>query len=140
MLKKEYLLAGYIAAGMLLGTLSFAQASNAPKDPRVLQGYNKSLQKNTVTMQKKSSTIYLQSFSGHTVQSPQSYAKGEAIVVMKQGLSVVAASSLLAEKNVNVVKEFKALSSKSKGAYMLVSGNISTKMLIAKLKSRLNSH
>jgi len=135
MLKKEYSLAGYLAASMIFGTLSFAQT---PKDPRVLPGYNKSLQKAAVTMQKRLSAPSLRSLSSHTAQSKQSYAKGEVIVVMKQGLSAVAASSLLAEKGVNVVKEFKTLSSKSKSSYMLVSGNVSTQVLISKLKSNPN--
>jgi subtilisin family serine protease len=124
MLKQKYPFVGYLAVSMLLGTLSFAQTAKTPKDPRLLPGYNQSLQNNTIHKQETS--------------TKQSYAKGEAIVIFEQDLSIETISSLLSQKGISIVKKFRTLSSKSKGEYLLVSGNISTEILIAKLKESSN--
>jgi len=118
MFKKGNSFTGYLVAGMLLGTLGFAQAAKVSKDPKVLPEYNQMLQKGSLSA-KASST-----------PSEKPYAQGEAIVVMKENLSASEASSVLSQNSIKVLKAYKNF----KSSYMLVSGNTSTEELVAQLK------
>jgi subtilisin family serine protease len=123
MLKKEYSFASYLAAGMLLGTLGIVQAAGISKDPKVLP----------VVLPKAAASVKMSGIS-----SAKPYAEGEVIVVMNKSLSASEATTVLAQNKIKVLKEYKKLSSKSKGSYMLVSGDTSTEELVAQLKQDPN--
>ncbi|QOR61544.1 Ig-like domain-containing protein [Sulfurovum sp. ST-21] len=123
MFKKENLFTGYLVAGMLLGISGTLHAAGTIEDPKVLP----------VVLPKSAASVKT---SG--VSSVKPYAEGEVIVVMNESLSASEASTVLAQKKIKVLKEYKNLSNRSKSSYMLVSGDTSTEELVAQLKKDPN--
>jgi hypothetical protein len=66
------------------------------------------------------------------------YAKGEAIVLLKKGVSPKVFSSTLSQYGIAVTKEFTSLSSSSKGSFVLVKGTKSTRSLFKILRKNPN--
>jgi len=123
MLKKENLFTGYLVAGMLLGMSGSIQAAVTMENSSVLP----------VVLPKAATSLKMSGIS-----SVKPYAQGEVIVVMKENLSALKVSSVLAQKKIKVLKKYSHLSSNSKGSYMLVSGDISTEDLVAQLQKDPN--
>jgi len=123
MFKKENLFTGYLVAGMLVGIFGALHAAGTIKEPKVLPIV---LPKSVVPVEM--SSIY----------SVKPYAKGEVIVVMNKGLSASEVSTVLAQKKIRVLKEYKNILNSSKSSYMLVTGDTSTKELVARLKKDPN--
>ena len=104
---------------MVLGALNFVQASEY-LEQIVSPAYNK------------------ENISTSQVPQKQPYLRGEAIVVMKDGVSEFEASSAMAQMDMKVAKKFNTLSSKSKNRFMLIRSELTTLDLMEKLQKNPN--
>ncbi|NKQ40606.1 MAG: tandem-95 repeat protein [Sulfurovum sp.] len=135
MLRTKHLITSYFVANVLLGAVSFAE---------IVKISSKS--NNNIIPQKK--IIFTKTSSNSAMQAMQSvvklqqkdvpYAKGEAIIIMKEGLSYANISSILSSNGASTVKEFKTLSAKNSASYLLISSVNSTENLIKSLKNNPN--